>query len=83
MVLSVLAVLAASVLFGTTGTSQALGPDGTTPLSIGAVRLVLGGTGLAVIAFVLARRHARSRAAAQPRARAPARWPSWRSRACA
>nr|WP_109210172.1 EamA family transporter [Microbacterium ureisolvens] len=55
----VLAVLAAAVLFGTTGTSQALGPDGTTPLSIGVMRMVLGGTGLAVIAFALAARHAR------------------------
>lgn len=67
MVLSVLAVLAASVLFGTTGTAQALGPDGTTPLSIGAVRLVLGGTGLAAIAFLLARRHARGRTTPNPR----------------
>ncbi|MBU4466163.1 MAG: DMT family transporter [Actinobacteria bacterium] len=57
--LHVLAVLAAAMLFGTTGTSQALGPEGTTPLSIGAVRLVLGGTALAVIAFLLARRHHR------------------------
>jgi len=55
----VLAVLAAAVLFGTTGTSQALGPDGTTPLSIGVMRMVLGGTGLAIIAFLLAARHAR------------------------
>lgn len=54
-----LAVLAAALLFGTTGTSMALGPDETTPLSVGAVRLVIGGTGLAVIAFFLARRHAR------------------------
>lgn len=54
-----LAVLAAAVLFGTTGTSQALGPDGTTPLSIGVMRMVLGGTGLAIIAFLLAARHAR------------------------
>lgn len=53
----VLAVLAAAVLFGTTGTSQALGPDDATPLAIGAVRLAIGGTGLAVIAFTLARRH--------------------------
>ncbi|MCW3491993.1 DMT family transporter [Microbacterium sp. SSM24] len=59
--LHVLAVLAAAVLFGTTGTSQALGPEGTTPLSIGVVRMVLGGTGLAVIAFLLAARHARRR----------------------
>ena len=57
--LHVFAVLAAALLFGTTGTSMALGPDDTTPLSVGAVRLVIGGTGLALIAFVLARRHAR------------------------
>ena len=54
-----LAVLAAAVLFGTTGTSQALGPEGTTPLSVGVMRMVIGGTGLAVIAFALAARHAR------------------------
>jgi DME family drug/metabolite transporter len=65
----VLAVLAAAVLFGTTGTSQALGPDGTTPLSIGVMRMVIGGTGLAVIAFSLAARHARRRPAAAPRPR--------------
>lgn len=57
----VLAVLAAAVLFGTTGTSQALGPDGTTPLSIGVMRMVIGGAGLALIAFALAARHARRR----------------------
>jgi DME family drug/metabolite transporter len=64
MVLHVLAVLAAALLFGTTGTSMALGPEDTTPLSVGAVRLVIGGTGLALIAFVLARRHARQASAA-------------------
>jgi DME family drug/metabolite transporter len=63
-VLHVLAVLAAALLFGTTGTSQALGPDGTTPLSIGVMRMVIGGTGLAVFAFVLAARHARRNAGA-------------------
>ncbi|KRA24121.1 hypothetical protein ASD65_06550 [Microbacterium sp. Root61] len=67
--LPVLAVLAAALLFGTTGTSQALGPEGTTPLSVGAVRLVIGGTGLALIAFTLARRHARRRMDAAPRPR--------------
>lgn len=66
--LHVLAVLAAAVLFGTTGTSQALGPENTTPLSVGAVRLVLGGTGLAAIAFLLARR-ARRRGTVPPRPR--------------
>ena len=59
--LHVLAVLAAAMLFGTTGTSQALGPEGTTPLSIGVMRMVIGGTGLALIAFLLAARHARRR----------------------
>jgi len=67
-VLSVLAVLAAAVLFGTTGTSQALGPEATTPLSVGVVRMVIGGTGLAVVAFALARRHARA-THARPRPR--------------
>lgn len=68
--LHVLAVLAAAVLFGTTGTSQALGPDGTTPLSIGVMRMVIGGTGLAIIAFSLAARHARRR----PAGTTPPRW---------
>ncbi|GAA3644288.1 carboxylate/amino acid/amine transporter [Microbacterium awajiense] len=54
--LSVFAVVAAAVLFGTTGTAQALGPDGTTPLSVGVARLVIGGTALAAIGFALARR---------------------------
>jgi DME family drug/metabolite transporter len=61
----VFAVLAAALLFGTTGTSMALGPDGTTPLSVGVMRMVIGGTGLAVIAFTLAARH-RRRADADP-----------------
>lgn len=65
-----LAVFAAAVLFGTTGTAQALGPDGATPLAIGAVRLAIGGTGLAIIAFALAHRH---RVRAERRGDAPAR----------
>ncbi|CAN7362179.1 DMT family transporter [Microbacterium sp. LjRoot45] len=59
--LAVLAVLAAAVLFGTTGTSQALGPGDTTPLSIGVMRLVVGGTALAAVGFALARRRTRER----------------------
>lgn len=39
-------VLLAAVLFGTTGTSQALGPGGTTPLGVGSMRLIVGGAGL-------------------------------------
>ena len=46
---AVAAVLAAAVLFGTTGTAQALGPDGTTPLGVGAVRLAVGGLALLLV----------------------------------
>ena len=42
-------VLAAAVLFGTTGTAQALGPEGTTPLGVGAARLVVGGAALLLV----------------------------------
>jgi DME family drug/metabolite transporter len=45
----VLAVLGAAVLFGTTGTAQALGPSGTTPLGVGAARIVIGGLGLLAV----------------------------------
>ena len=51
MVLHVLAVLVAAMLFGTTGTAQVLGPDGTTPLSVGAMRLIVGGIAIAAITF--------------------------------
>jgi hypothetical protein len=40
------AVLRAAALFGTTGTAQALGPAATTPLGVGAARLVIGGLAL-------------------------------------
>jgi drug/metabolite transporter, DME family len=36
-------ILLAAVLFGTTGTAQALGPDGTTPATVGAARVLVGG----------------------------------------
>jgi DME family drug/metabolite transporter len=48
--------VAASVLFGTTGTAQALGPDASTPLTVGAVRLVIGGAALLALVVVLGRR---------------------------
>lgn len=44
------AVLAAAVLFGTTGTAQAFAPRGAPPLGVGAVRLVLGCVALMAIA---------------------------------
>ena len=45
-------VLLAAVLFGTTGTAQALGPAGLSPLTVGAARVVLGGGALGLLAFV-------------------------------
>ncbi len=56
-----LAVLLAAVLFGTTGTAQALGPDGTAPLAVGAARILVGAALLALVARGIA-------------ARAPAAW---------
>jgi drug/metabolite transporter, DME family len=44
-------VLASAFLFGTTGTAQALGPDGTTPLTVGAARIAIGGAALVAIAL--------------------------------
>lgn len=57
-------VLAAGVLWGTTGTAQAFAPAGASPLAVGAVRLAIGGTALLLLA--LARRQLR-----------PGGWP-WR-----
>lgn len=42
-------VLLAAALFGTTGTAQALGPSATTPLGVGAARLLVGGLALLVL----------------------------------
>jgi len=43
-------VLSAAVLWGTTGTAQALAPESASPASIGTMRLVLGGLALLVFA---------------------------------
>jgi drug/metabolite transporter, DME family len=45
-------VLLAALCFGTTGTAQALGPDGTDPVGVGAARILVGGALLAVVAFL-------------------------------
>lgn len=47
----IVAVLAAATLWGTTGTAQALGPEDSTPLAVGALRLALGGLTLALVAW--------------------------------
>ena len=66
-----LAVLLAAVLFGTTGTAQALGPDGTAPLAVGAARILVGAALLALAARGLAARRDAARASAT---QAPAAW---------
>jgi DME family drug/metabolite transporter len=43
-------VLAAAVLWGTTGTARALAPAGASPLSVGAVRIAVGGAALVAVA---------------------------------
>lgn len=45
-------VLAAGILWGTTGTAQAFAPAGASPLAVGAVRLAIGGTTLLILALV-------------------------------
>lgn len=45
-------VLAAAVLWGTTGTSQGLAPAGVEPTTIGAVRLAIGGLALLMSAIL-------------------------------
>src|SRR3954462_5103328 len=57
-------VLLAALCFGTTGTAQALGSDGTDPVGVGAARILVGGALLAVVA--LARRGPRRRWAPKP-----------------
>lgn len=52
----VLFAFVAAILFGTTGTAQALGPEGASSLSVGSVRIVVGGAALALIAWLLTRR---------------------------
>ena len=44
-------VLLAAVLWGTTGTARALGPEDASPLSVGAVRIAIGGAVLVLIAL--------------------------------
>ena len=44
-------ILAAAICWGTTGTAQALAPPSAQPASIGAVRLIIGGIALLLIAI--------------------------------
>lgn len=47
-----ISIVAAAVLWGTTGTSQALAPAESTPQVIGALRLLVGGFALALLSLV-------------------------------
>jgi drug/metabolite transporter, DME family len=67
-------VLLAAVLFGTTGTAQALGPDGS-PLAVGAARVAVGAALLALASWAVERRRAPLH---RPSCLTPGRW--WRSR---
>ena len=53
---SALLIVAAAVLWGTTGTAQALGPDGLDPLAVGSARLLIGGAGLVALSLARGRR---------------------------
>ena len=55
-------VLAAAVLFGTTGTGQALGPD-IDSLAVGSARIVVGAALLVLVALAAGRRRGRPRRA--------------------
>ncbi|MGI6679790.1 MAG: DMT family transporter [Dehalobacterium sp.] len=44
-------ILAAAMLWGTTGTAQSFAPPGASPLSIGSVRLAVGGAALLIFAW--------------------------------
>jgi DME family drug/metabolite transporter len=47
-----LQVLLAALCFATTGTAQALGPAATTPVGVGAARILVGGALLALVATI-------------------------------
>jgi DME family drug/metabolite transporter len=47
-------VLLAALCFATTGTAQALGPSGTTPVGVGAARIFVGGALLVLVARAIA-----------------------------
>jgi DME family drug/metabolite transporter len=49
-------IVAAAVLWGTTGTAQALGPGELDPLAVGSARLLVGGAGLVALSLVRGRR---------------------------
>jgi drug/metabolite transporter, DME family len=67
-------VLTAAVLFGTTGTAQALGPN-IEPLAVGSARIVVGAALLAAVALLMGRNDARTSLRSSSRARLGSRSP--------
>jgi DME family drug/metabolite transporter len=59
-------VLLASLCFATTGTAQALGPDGIDPAAVGAARVAFGGALLVAVALLVRRSGRRRRWARGP-----------------
>ena len=66
-----LQVLLAALCFGTTGTAQALGPDGTSAVTVGAARIAIGALLLLAVQAAAARRRKGRRVAVA----GGARWP--------
>jgi len=62
-------VVAAAACFATTGTAQALGPDGASPVAVGAARVLVGALGLLAVTLWSARR-----AGGRPGLRVPRSW---------
>lgn len=58
--------LTAAILFGTTGTAQALGPEGASSLSVGSARIVIGGATLALVSWLLWLRSRRTMREVEP-----------------
>ena len=52
---AILLVVVAGVLFGTAGTAQALGPEGTTPVVVGVLRIAIGAVALVLAMPLLGR----------------------------
>lgn len=69
-----LLVVAAAMLWGTTGTARALGPDDAAPAAVGAARMVVGGGALALLGWSLG--WIGPRAGVRARAGAPAPGPA-------
>lgn len=68
-----LAAIGAAALWGTTGTSQALGPEDTDPWAVGAGRVALG----ALVLVLLAWRTSPSGSALRSGGGVLGRWPAW------